>query len=371
MPNAENGSTIGYTLNLYLTNNTLLLNGKDLVRFMNVHLPLLHEIMCISVEQFRNVATLNNLLAERMQQLLDQRANLLSQKVVHKGQQPSDSDIESVQLAPHIPQCSSPLAQNNTPTIYACDVSPSVDGIQAKVEISSDPADITCTRCKRSCKTRAAVCQVGNHWIHYRCDRLTTDEIDRLHNDIGFIYTCKNCQKNNTTVKTLCDSDKLNLSRQGSNPSNDINIQKKLKRCNFAPQLKIPKLTCEQISSPESAATDLLLEELSHPCWICNCIIAEDDAACLKGNHICHSTCMDPDNSDICVSCAATDNQIQVQHTPNTESYADKSSIDIISKQPVIKSTSSENSNQTSVNSIDKGSVVVSKPSSESAKLMC
>ena len=63
--NAESGSTIGYTLNLYLTNNTLLLNAKDLYRFMNVHLPLLHEIMCISVEQFRNVPTLNNLLAKR------------------------------------------------------------------------------------------------------------------------------------------------------------------------------------------------------------------------------------------------------------------------------------------------------------------
>ena len=268
---------------------------------------------------------------------------MLSQIVVHKGQQPSDSDIESVQLACQIPQCSSPLAQKNNPTMYACAVSPSVDGLQAKVEISSDPADIICTRCKRLCKTRAAVCQVGNHWIHYRCDRLTTDEIDRLHNDIGFIYTCKDCQKNNTTVKTLCDSGKWNLSRQGLNPSNDNDNPKKLKRCTSAPQLKIPKLTCERISSSESAATDLLLEELSHSCLICNCIIAEDDAACLKCNHICHSKCMDPDNSDICVSCAAADNQIHVQHTPNTESYADKSSVDIISKQPVIKSTSSEN----------------------------
>ena len=230
---------MGYTLNLYLTNNTLLLNGKDLDRFMNVYLPLLHEIKCISEEQFRNVPTLNNLLAKRMQQLLDQRANLLSQRVVHKGQQPSD--IESVQLAPHIPQCSSPLAQNNNPTIYACAVSPTVDGIQAKVDFFSDLADITCTRCKRSCKTRAAFCQVGNHWIHNPCDRLTADEIDRLHNDIGFIYTCKDCQKNNTTVKTLCDNDKLNLSRQGSNLSNDIDNPKKLKRCTSAPQLKIPK----------------------------------------------------------------------------------------------------------------------------------
>ena len=231
---------------------------------------------------------------------------------------------------------------------------------------------ITCTRCKRSCKTRAAVCQVRNHWIHYLCDRLSTDEKDRLHNVIGFIYTCKDCQKNDTKVKAICDSGKLNLSHQGLNPSYDIDNPKKLKRCTSAPpppELKIPKLMCERISVSELAATDLLLEELSHSCLICNCIIAEDDAACLKCNHICHSTCMDPDNSDICVSCAAADNQIQVQHTPNTESYADKSSVDIISKQPVIKSTSSENCTETNVNSIDNGSAVVLKPSSESANV--
>ena len=85
-----------------------------------------------------------------MQQLLGQRKDLLSQNVVDKGQQLNDSDIESVRLTPHIPQCSSPLAQNINPTMYACAVSPSVDGIQTKVEISSDPADIMRTRCKRS-----------------------------------------------------------------------------------------------------------------------------------------------------------------------------------------------------------------------------
>ena len=78
---------------------------------------------------------------------------------------------------------------------------------------------------------------------------------------------------------------------------------------------------------------------------------------------------MDPANSDIYVPCAAADNQIQVQHTPNTESYADKSSVDLISKQPVIKSTSSKNCNQTNIDSIDNGSAIVLKPS-ESANVL-
>ena len=60
----ETGSTVGYTLNLYLTNNTLLLNGKDFDRFMYMHLPVMHDIMTISVRQFRNVPALNSILAD-------------------------------------------------------------------------------------------------------------------------------------------------------------------------------------------------------------------------------------------------------------------------------------------------------------------
>ena len=69
----DNGCAVGYTLNMYLTNNTLLLNGKDLDRFMDAHLPVLHEIMCISVAKFRSIPTLNNLSTDRMQQLLQCR----------------------------------------------------------------------------------------------------------------------------------------------------------------------------------------------------------------------------------------------------------------------------------------------------------
>ena len=45
---------------------------------MCTHLPILHDIIVTSVQQFHNVPTLNNILADLMQQLLDQRALILN-----------------------------------------------------------------------------------------------------------------------------------------------------------------------------------------------------------------------------------------------------------------------------------------------------
>ena len=39
----ETDEQVGYTLNLYPTCNKLLLNGRDIDRFMESHLPKIHE----------------------------------------------------------------------------------------------------------------------------------------------------------------------------------------------------------------------------------------------------------------------------------------------------------------------------------------
>ena len=49
----------------------------------------------------------------------------------------------------------------------------------------------------------------GQHWIPYPCDRLTPDEIDRLHSDAGFIFNCKQCSKDDTEVKVPVESKQI------------------------------------------------------------------------------------------------------------------------------------------------------------------
>ena len=65
-----------------------------------------------------------------------------------------------------------------------------------------------CYRCKRKCLTHAAFCERGEHCVHYYCDKLTPQEIDRLQEDVGFIYICKLYHDtDNTDPKTIVRQD--------------------------------------------------------------------------------------------------------------------------------------------------------------------
>ena len=61
-----------YTLNLYPTNNTLLLNGKDYRKFIEEHLPTIHQIMCNAVQEqnIGSVANFNQILQCQLQKVL-------------------------------------------------------------------------------------------------------------------------------------------------------------------------------------------------------------------------------------------------------------------------------------------------------------
>ena len=358
--NVEDACAVGYTLNMYLTNNTLLLNGKDLDQFMDVHLPLLHEIMCISVQQFRNLPTLNKLLADRMQQLLDQRATVLSQNIAKTSEQsnPNQQSNENAIVLPN----ENDIIENDIRQ-QACAGSPSIE----KQDCEMDPSDIICTKCKRPCKTRAAVCQTGNHWIHYRCDRLIAEEIDRLHNDVGFIYGCKDCQKHNTEVKTVINRNALKSPVQGLNlPNEHKSVKQSMKRCTSASQLKLPKLSYERASSHETAANDLLLEEVSQLCSVCDHTVTEDDIACLKCNQLCHISCMDPDNSDICIACVSAENQIH--QTSNIEHNTVKPCDKMVNQTPIVNQLSNANCVQTNNQSKNIKPVLINISSTDSMK---
>ena len=40
----------------------------------------------------------------------------------------------------------------------------------AKARIGTD--DTKCIKCKMQAKTKAVLCEPGNHWVHYNCDQL-------------------------------------------------------------------------------------------------------------------------------------------------------------------------------------------------------
>ena len=71
----HNGLDVSYTLNLYPTRNSLLLNGKDTDTFIDSHLPTIHQLMSQTVKEWEveNFANLNHILNDQFSKILGQR----------------------------------------------------------------------------------------------------------------------------------------------------------------------------------------------------------------------------------------------------------------------------------------------------------
>ena len=86
-----------------------------------------------------------------------------------------------------------------------------------------------------------------------------------------------------------------------------------MKRCTSASRLRLPKLTQERSNNCRTSAEDILLEEATQLCNVCSCTLAEDDVTCVKCSHLCHASCMNPDNSEVCQSCLAAEEQLNIK----------------------------------------------------------
>lgn len=77
---------MGFTPNLYPTNNKMLLNGKDIDQFMEVYLPEIHQIMLRSLQEsgLGSVAGYNDLQAAQLQGVLDNR-QFMSLQIIASG----------------------------------------------------------------------------------------------------------------------------------------------------------------------------------------------------------------------------------------------------------------------------------------------
>ena len=229
----------GYTINLYTTRSSTLINGKATDFFMNEELKYIHQI--ISTAKFNNqkidISSWNEALEGQLVAL------------ICTGDQPN---------------------------------------------ISADKHDLlekkTCYACKRNVKTRAILCDTGNHWVHYKCDKLSDEQINLLEHDDSNQYCCKMCSK------------KVVESQNGL--------------------LIIPKLT--NIEANTQTCAEKLLEEQndceSNECSIGSEIITnQDDELCESCNMVVHSSCTTNISGLIyCDGCATFLAQTEQVNEPNT-----------------------------------------------------
>ena len=86
---------LGCTVNLYPINNWLLINGKDVDRLMDKHLPLLHEMIIKAMREFgfRGAEAMNNILCEQMRNVASQRRDVVCSPTPVANETPCDSQV--------------------------------------------------------------------------------------------------------------------------------------------------------------------------------------------------------------------------------------------------------------------------------------
>lgn len=128
-----------YTVNLYLTTCVLLVNGKNTELFVNRDIKDIHEFIrntyCGSNKI--NITKLNEMMKNKLEQALKSK--------------PSN-------------QCA-----------------------------SEENVSIECIKCTRVCRSKSSYCSTGIHWTHYRCQKLTKEEIHAIEDDKSETHTCKLC----------------------------------------------------------------------------------------------------------------------------------------------------------------------------------
>ena len=138
-----------YTINIYTTTSRFLINGKHVNRFLESDLLQIYELASkVRVDDKPvNTDKLNQALAE-----LIRKAKGLSEISIQKN-----AERNSLQR----------------PTSISKSTVNSLTGETQVLDIPTSNLE-KCLKCKRNCKTRSVHCTEGDHWMHYRCEGLST-----------------------------------------------------------------------------------------------------------------------------------------------------------------------------------------------------
>ena len=244
-----------YTVNMYLTRSSFLVNGKSVSRFFHDLRNIQRLIETVSLEGAPvNVAALN--------------AQLKMQLTTMIGGETSTKSV---------------AARKRRAVLVA-------------VDRNRDSDPIKCQKCDRNCQSRAVYCEMSNHWVHYNCEKLSKQEISEIENVRGLKYICKNCKSQSNTID-MVNSKSVCLT--GNGHSQNINLESEVKSLGKesvdSPFLNEFSQSCHsQNTQSKSLAEDILNEETSMD--ICsNCdehIDGSDCQVCEVCDRLCHSKCL-------------------------------------------------------------------------------
>ncbi|CAG2231328.1 unnamed protein product [Mytilus edulis] len=188
---------------------------------------------------------------------------------------------------------------------------------QSKAVTNAGSKDIKdhelCLKCNRKCLSRSVWCNRGKHWIHYNCEKLKSEMINILENNLDTNhYICSICDidsiddkqvlsVNSPTDTQVCDSINLPL-------VNMINEESFLEGNEIESDTSVKHIDKDQVIPKVTFAQSLLLEEFPRSCALCLELLNTDEQICEFCDQSYHIKCMGKENK-ICLGCEATHSQ--------------------------------------------------------------
>ncbi|CAC5398155.1 unnamed protein product [Mytilus coruscus] len=109
--------------------------------------------------------------------------------------------IDELKTIAHLMSNKSTYQQLNSKNCEACpklvhhNVSHLSNPSTTEISITAGRTNVDiCPKCNRKCLSKCIECSVGNHWIHFKCEKLTKEQINTLEQSPDVPYS----QQNNT-----------------------------------------------------------------------------------------------------------------------------------------------------------------------------
>ena len=252
-----------FRINLFHTTCKVDVNGKQYDEFIRRHLPAVLEML----------ASTTNL------QLVNDKLRDLCERYLNKC------------------QTSNTHTQGKQTSLAICDAKHQ-DGDHSAVPTTQaiTQEDYKCRVCRRNSQSRAIQCDQCRIWVHYRCEKLTDTEINKLESTCTPYY-CRKCQiSNKSTVST-----QLVLPVKSSLPTSAI-----------------------------TAAEKILDDEVECDVCIQSIDSDHDSVKCDKCGNRCHTTCTNrSDDYTLCTACCATQENAHQQQSADTSDVHPTQTIDL------------------------------------------
>ncbi|CAG2187167.1 MLL4 [Mytilus edulis] len=198
-----------YRINIYHTTCRLEINGRHSEQFIQ-------ELKSIGEQPNQNLQNLNEIIKSKCQEYLQQK----------------------------IPAA----ALNQTQLVK-----------DLATSMCNKDANNQCPKCNKICLSKCILCNTGNHWIHFSCDKLKKGDITLIESKPDDSpYTCKLCQQLLTSSISNSHSSKpeIPVRTEISTLTANYTSENKKDKVNFSQALVLPKIVEHDL------ATDILNEQV-------------------------------------------------------------------------------------------------------------